>query len=107
MRSVQTTTVRLPRQLYEQARRVVAKTGAAASLNDFMVEAVEDKLRQITEKEIDAAFAGMGQDEEYQREAVALARSFDQSDWEAFRVANAASRHERPRKKRSSSSASR
>lgn len=106
--ALQTTTVRLPRDLYEQARTAVRKTGIASSLNDFLIEAVEEKLRQMKEQEIDQAFAEMGNDEEYQREAISLARSFEQSDWEAYKVANASAlTNERSRKKRSPKTASR
>ncbi len=90
-RAFQTTTVRLPKGVYEQAKAVVKRGSAAASsINDFLVEAVQDKLRQLREKEIDAAFAGMAQDSEYQQSAIEMARSFEKSDWEAFQVSEAA-----------------
>lgn len=105
---LQTTTVRLPRDLYEQARTAAKKTGVTSSLNDFLIEAVEEKLRQIREQEIDQAFAEMGKDEEYQKEAIALTQSFEKSDWEAYKVANASAlTNERSGKKRSSKPASR
>jgi predicted outer membrane protein len=105
---LQTTTVRLPRALYEQARTAVRKTGVAPSLNDFLIKAVEDKLHQLKEQEIDRSFAEMGSDEEYQREAIALARSFEKSDWETDQIANVTPlANERSRKKKSSSSAPR
>jgi hypothetical protein len=96
----QTTTVRLPKQLYEQARTAVKEAGAASGINDFLIEALQEKLRQLREQEIDRAFAQMGQDEGYQNESVALTRSFARSDWEAYRVANAnAGKNERSPKK--------
>ena len=104
---LQATTVRLPRVLYEEARTAVRQAGAAASMNDFLVEAVEEKLRQIREQEIDEAFAEMGQDKQYQAEALALTRSFESSDWEAYQIANATANNDRPRKKRSSKSTTR
>ena len=104
----QTTTVRLPYDLYEQVRTAAKKTGAACSLNDFLIAAVAEKLRQMKEQEFDQAFAEMGKDAEYQRESIALARSFEKSDWEAYKVANASILTNEPsRKKRSSKSASR
>ena len=104
----QTTTVRMPRDLYEQARTAAKKIGAASSLNDFLIEAVEEKLRQLKEQEIDLAFAEMGKDEDYQREAITLTQSFEKSDWEAYKVANASAfTNEHPRKKRSPKPASR
>lgn len=105
---LQTTTVRLPRRLYEEARTAVSKDRAASSLNDFMIEAIAEKLRQLKEQEIDQAFAEMGKDTEYQSQAIALTRSFEKSDWEAYKVANPGMLpHERSRKKRSPKSASR
>ncbi len=104
----QTTTVRLPRDLYEQARTAVKEAGAASSINDFMVEAIEEKLRQLREKEIDRAFAEMARDEEYQRDAVGLARSFAHSDWEAYQAGNPSGENDEPtRKKKSSKTSSR
>jgi hypothetical protein len=85
-REFQTTTVRLPKRIYEQARAAVKESKVASSINDFLVEAVEERLRQLREKEIDDAFAGMAQDPDYQRDAVALARSFERSDWEARQI---------------------
>ena len=105
---LQTTTVRLPRNLYEQARTAVRRGGVATSLNDVLIEAVEQKLRQIKEEEIDQAFSEMGRDQEYQEEALALARSFEKSDWEAYQVANATRvNNDRSRKKRSPKSPAR
>jgi Arc/MetJ-type ribon-helix-helix transcriptional regulator len=96
----QTTTVRLPKDLYEQARSAVKEAGAASSINDFMVEAIEEKLRQLREQEIDRAFADMGSDEEYQKDSISLAESFARSDWEAYQSANASgAKNERSRKK--------
>ena len=96
----QTTTVRLPKELYEQARNAVKEAGVASSINDFMVHAVEEKLRQLREQEIDRAFAEMHTDQDYQRDAVALTESFARSDWDAYRSANAGeARNERSRKK--------
>lgn len=104
----QTTTIRIPKDLYEEARTAVKEAGAASSINDFLVEAVEEKLRVLREQEIDKAFAEMGADKEYQQQAVALTRSFEKSDWEAYKSANVSpTRDERSRKKSSSKTSSR
>jgi hypothetical protein len=79
----QNTTVRLPRQVYERAKTVVVRS-QASSFNDFVVQAIEEKVRRLTEAEIDAAFAQMAHDADYQRASVELARQFENSDWEAF-----------------------
>ena len=81
----QNTTVRLPKRIYEQAKWVVEKRRtAAASLNEFVVEAVKEKLSDMYEADIDAAFAQMSNDPDYQREAISFAREFAVSDWDAF-----------------------
>jgi hypothetical protein len=89
-REYQNTTVRLPKRVYELAKTAVERSEAASSFNDFVVQAIEQKLRQLTEAEIDAAFAHMADDPEYQRDAVALATEFEKSDWEASRVTDTA-----------------
>ena len=86
-----TTTVRLPERIYEMARRVVERekkgtSGASASLNDLIVTAVTSYLKIYQRKQIDAAFAGMAEDADYQNEAKLLAEEFKDSDWEAFRL---------------------
>ncbi|HTW57115.1 MAG TPA: hypothetical protein VMD99_03180 [Terriglobales bacterium] len=80
----QNTTVRLPRHVYERAKTVAVQS-QAASFNEFVVQAIEEKVRRLSEAEIDAAFAQMANDEEYQHSSIVLARRFEQSDWEAFR----------------------
>jgi len=77
----QNTTVRVPRQVYEQARTVIGRS-QVSSFNEFVVQAIEEKVRRSTEAEIDAAFAQMAEDTEYQRDSVAMAREFEKSDWE-------------------------
>jgi hypothetical protein len=89
----QNTTVRLPRQVYERAKTVVVRS-QASSFNEFVVQAIEEKVRRLTEAEIDAAFAQMAHDPDYQRESVALASEFEKSDWEAFESGNP---HEQPK----------
>jgi hypothetical protein len=78
----QNTTVRLPRQVYERAKTVVQSQ--ASSFNEFVVQAIEEKVRRLTEAEIDAAFAEMAHDSDYQRSSISLASAFEKSDWEAF-----------------------
>jgi hypothetical protein len=79
----QNTTVRLPRHVYERAK-TVAVGSQASSFNEFVVQAIEEKVRRLTEAEIDAAFAEMAHDMDYQSNAIALANAFERSDWEAF-----------------------
>jgi hypothetical protein len=86
-----TTTIRLPLPVYEQAKCVVAKErGSTAtgtiSINDFIVNAIKAYLKMIKRRQIDAAFAGMAEDADYQKEATLLAEEFEHSDWEALRL---------------------
>ena len=102
----QNTTVRLPKAVYQRAKTAVEKSEAASSFNEFVVNAIEEKLHGLSEAEIDSAFAGMANDIDYQREAVALTQQFEPSDWEALQFSGVA--HEStPIKKRASKSRSR
>jgi hypothetical protein len=80
----QNTTLRIPRLTYERAKKA-ADRAQAASFNEFVIQAVEEKVRRLTEQDIDAAFAGMANDPDYQRESIALARDFQTSDWESLK----------------------
>lgn len=79
------TTVRLPRPLYEEARCFVNKDLVPAeTVNDFIVAAILAYIKLIKRKQIDAAFAGMAEDPDYQKEAELIAEEFANSDWEAL-----------------------
>lgn len=83
-RKVQTT-VRLPHPLYEEAKSVVERRlGNADTFNELMVTALLMYLKLVRRKEIDRAFAGMGEDTDYQKDARILTAEFEQADWEAL-----------------------
>jgi hypothetical protein len=86
--ATRTTTVRLPRPVYDQAKCVVdAEKGVAGnsiSLNDLFVTAITAYLKMYKRRQIDAQFACMAEDADYQKEARLLAEEFEQSDWEAL-----------------------
>jgi hypothetical protein len=48
----------------------------ADSFNDFVVDAIEERLRILREKEIDAAIAEIANDAEYQESAIGMVREF-------------------------------
>ena len=84
-----TTTIRLPRPVYDQAKCVVDKESGGRSrisLNEFIVMAITSYLKMYKRRQIDAAFAGMSEDADYQKEAKLLAEEFDYSDWEALEI---------------------
>jgi hypothetical protein len=82
----QTTTVRLPRRLYEEALSVLEKGATEAnSLNDLLVDSLSEKLEQLRREYIDAEFAEMRHDVQYGRESTILARQFISNDRDTLR----------------------
>lgn len=84
--ATRTTTVRLPVRVYDQVKCVVDKESGATkfSLNDLIVTAITAYLKMYKRKQIDAAYAGMSEDADYQKQAKLLAEDFEHSDWEAL-----------------------
>ena len=82
----QTTTVRLPKRLYEEARTVVRlRSTDANSLNDLLVESLSVRLKQIRRKQIDDEFSMMKNDAQYRRESELIAEQFAANDRETIR----------------------
>lgn len=81
----QNTTVRLPRRVYELAKAAVKNSAAVSSFNDFVIQAIEQKIQQLSETQIDAAFSQMANDPDYRRDSLLMAEEFEKSDWEAWR----------------------
>ncbi len=74
------TTVRLPSDVYDEARSTLASRGSSASLNELFVEAISAYLHQQRRTQIDSEFAGMALDMDYQQLCSELAAEFDASD---------------------------
>jgi hypothetical protein len=86
--ALQTTTVRLPRRLYEEARRALEKGDTeASSLNDLLVQSLEERLKRVRRDFIDAEFTQMKNDTHYHRESAVMARQFASNDRETLRSA--------------------
>jgi len=82
----QTTTVRLPKVLYKEAKAVIEDgEGDSRSFNDFMVASLAEKLRQVRRKRIDDEFSAMRRDADYARESQVLADEFEANDRETLR----------------------
>jgi hypothetical protein len=82
------TTVRVPKPLYEQARKFVdTDLVGAENINDFFVVAISAYVELLRRKEIDAQFARMATDADYHKESKLITEQFSQSDWEAFKIA--------------------
>lgn len=78
------TTLRLPAPLYRRAKKLVEKGKRANNLNDLFVAALSAYIRATERHSIDAEFALMAEDDEYQREARAIAKEFAESDAETL-----------------------
>ncbi len=77
------TTLTLPVELLEATDRAVSE-GKAKSRNEFVARAISNELAVQKRAEIDAAFAEMKNDSEYQAEVKIIDREFARSDWEAL-----------------------
>lgn len=84
-RKVKRFTVTLPDALLMAIDGAV-RTGAARSRNAFVAGAVRQAIVAIESVEIDAAFAAMATDEDYQREALQIAGEFERASWEALQL---------------------
>lgn len=62
------------------------RMGVVRSRSAFVAEAVRQALASIESAEIDAAFAAMAVDEEYQREALEIATEFERASLEALQL---------------------
>ncbi len=79
------TTVTLPTDLLTAADRAV-RAGEARSRNELVANALRRELASIERAAIDAAFAGMADDQAYLGEAQAISDEFAPTDWEAYRL---------------------
>ena len=77
------TTLRLPAPLYRRAKKLV-EAKRAKNLNDFFTAALSAYIRATERHNIDSDFALMADDDEYQREAQAIAKEFAESDAETL-----------------------
>jgi metal-responsive CopG/Arc/MetJ family transcriptional regulator len=82
------TTISLPAELLAAVDRAV-REGKARSRNEFVADALRRELAKQEEAEIDAAFAGMAEDQVYQALSEQLDREFASASWEALQNAEA------------------
>ena len=79
-------TIRLPRPVFEEAERLIKTCGHCESINDFVVKSMKLRINMLKRKELDAKFAEMSKDTDYQKEAQLIAEEFESSDWEAAKL---------------------
>jgi hypothetical protein len=76
--------LRMPANLYSQARQALAEIEDISSFNDFAVKAIKEELRRLEEARVDAAFSQMGTDEKYLRTTADISRDFAENDKETL-----------------------
>ena len=72
------TTVRIPRELHNEVKAVLDE-GAFGSFNELLVAAVQNFLKVLRDRAVDAQFARMAEDENYQKVALNLYNLFENS----------------------------
>ena len=90
-RTLRRTTVALPADLLEAADRAVDR-GLAKSRGELLGRALRRELAGQRRAEVDAAFAAMSDDPDYQSTALRTAAEFALSDWEALQLSEHARR---------------
>lgn len=77
------TTITIPDSLATKVDQLV-NTGDIKSRNQFILEALEDKVKQIRDIQIDTEFASMATDQDYQQEALEIEQEFAIADQEVL-----------------------
>jgi metal-responsive CopG/Arc/MetJ family transcriptional regulator len=77
------TTLTLPSDLLAATDQLV-REGKARNRNEFIALALRHELAAQKQADIDAEFAAMAGDAEYQAEALEIAHDFVRADWEAL-----------------------
>lgn len=79
------TTISLPDNLVREIDLSI-ETGNIKSRNQFIVEALQDKLKQLKDADIDAQFALMAEDSDYIEETLKIESEFTNADAEALEI---------------------
>jgi hypothetical protein len=79
-------TIRLPLSLIHEAERFINACGHCESINEFIVKSMRLRIYVLKRRELDAKFAEMSEDADYQKEANLMAEEFEISDWEAAKL---------------------
>ena len=79
------TTITIPDDLAKQVDSLIAERNLK-SRNQFIVEALADKVKQTRDIQLDAEFAQMATDKEYQQEAMEIEREFEFADAEVSAI---------------------
>lgn len=85
-RLLRRTTIAVPEELLALADQAV-REGRARSRAELLARALRREFAAQRRASVDAAFAEMADDPEYQAEALRLAAEYSVADWEAIRIA--------------------
>jgi len=77
------TTVTLPISLLEEVDDLV-RAGRSRSRSELLARALSREIARLERERLDAEFAAMAEDREFQREATTIAAEFSSADWEAL-----------------------
>ncbi|WP_319421397.1 CopG family ribbon-helix-helix protein [Pleurocapsa sp. FMAR1] len=75
------TTITIPDDLAQQIDKIINQLDIP-SRNQFIIEALEAKLKELEDRKIDDEFALMAEDLEYRQEALDLEQEFIRADFE-------------------------
>ena len=75
-------TVRLPKLLFEEVEHLIRCCARQESINDFIVKSMKLRVNLLKRKELDAQFAEMSKDTDYQKNSQLILEEFECSDWE-------------------------
>jgi len=85
-RTLRRTTITVPEDLLTLADQAV-RDGHARSRAELLVRALRREFAAQRRAAVDASFARMADDSEYQAEALRIAEEHAVADWEALRIA--------------------
>ena len=78
------TTISLPDNLVQEIDLLIERN--IKSRNQFIVEALQDKVKQLKDADIDAQFALMADDSDYIEETLNIESEFARADAEALKT---------------------
>jgi len=79
-------TIRIPKYLFDEVERLIRFCGHGESINDFVVKSMKLRITMLKRKELDAKFAEMSKDTDYQKEVHLISEEFERSDWETAQL---------------------
>jgi hypothetical protein len=79
-------TVRLSKPLFEEVEHLVGCCAKRESVNDFIVKSLKLRISLLKRRELDAKFAEISNDIDYQKDAQLIMEEFECSDGETAKL---------------------